>query len=201
MQTILAFVTAAALLAQSSAMPTNEVSIYTNDVFVVYSHILQARAVQVCGYPVVPLYRAASDVLSDRIFTTDANEIEAALATGQYVREAVIASVYSNTTGPSVPDAIPLYKLHSVGKTDHFITTSWSEVETAVNTDGYSYQGITAYVYADAEAGCATKPLYRQYNPTTEDHQYSLTQPESTGVNGKNGYFYEGITAHVFPPQ
>ena len=53
----------------------------------------------------------------------------------------------------------------------------------------------------NAQSGCTTKPLYRQYNPTTEDHQYGLTMPESTGVNGKDGYFYEGVAAHVFPPQ
>ena len=161
---------------------------------------LQTRAAQLCGFPVVPLYRAASDSLSDRIFTTDANEIEVALASGQYVREAVIAAVYDNTTGAGVPNAVPLYKLHSVGKTDHIITTSWAEVETLVSNNGYSYQGVTAYVYPAPQAGCGAVPLYRKYNPKIEDHFYTLTKPDQD-PSSQNGYFYEGIAAYVFPPQ
>ncbi|KAI0794483.1 hypothetical protein C8Q74DRAFT_1193796, partial [Fomes fomentarius] len=157
-----------------------------------------------CGFPVVPLYRVASDSLNDRIFTTDASEIEAALVSGQYVREIVLASVYSNTTGPNVPNAVPLYRLHSAAKTDHFLTTSFEEVQSAVNNDGYAYQGITAYVYPAPQDGCAdTIPLYRQYNPKIVDHQYSPTQHDfdpSTGMNSA-GYYYEGITGYVFPPQ
>ncbi|KAI9066536.1 hypothetical protein FKP32DRAFT_1601750 [Trametes sanguinea] len=164
---------------------------------------VQARAAEVCGFPVVPLYRAASDSLTDRIFTTDAQEIEAALASGQYTRDTIIASVYDASTGPSVPNAIPLYKLHSEALTDHFITTSWAEVQSSVNA-GYDYQGVTAYVYPDAQSGCAgTVPLYRQYNPTIQDHVFGTAKPEptspATGMD-KDGYFDEGIAAYVFAP-
>ncbi|CDO74840.1 hypothetical protein BN946_scf185022.g10 [Trametes cinnabarina] len=156
---------------------------------------LEARAAEVCGFPVVPLYRAASDSLNDRIFTTDAEEIEAALASGQYVREAVIAYVYSPSTGPSVPNAVPLYKLYSPALTDHFITTSWAEVQSSVN-DGYEYQNITAYVYPEAQSDCAgTVPLYREYDPTTHDHQFTTSKPATTPPAG---YFNEGIAAYVF---
>lgn len=119
------------------------------------------------------------------------------------MREAVIAAVYSNTTGPSVPNAIPLYRLYSVGQSDHILTASWDEVENAVNTMGYSYQGITAYVYPEPEAGCGAVPLYREYNPQLEDHWYGLTKLQTNGSGNAavNGYFYEGITAYVFPPQ
>ncbi|KAI0738624.1 hypothetical protein C8Q80DRAFT_1124751 [Daedaleopsis nitida] len=186
---------AVALPSAAVAMPSAAVAVASAAV-----NVNEARAAEVCGFPVVPLYRAASDSLTDRIWTTDATEIEAALASGKYVREAVIAAVYSNTTGPNVPNAVPLYRLYSAGKMDHFITTSWDEVESAVNTNGYSYQGITAYAYPGPEAGCGTVPLYRQYNPQIEDHFYSTTKP-SDNVTAENGYFYEGITAYVFPPQ
>ena len=161
----------------------------------------QVRAANACGFPVVPLYRAVSDSLSDRIFTTDASEVEAALASGVYVRSAIIATVYSNTTGPNIPDAIPLYRVYSAAKTDHFITTSWDEVETAVGANGYTYQGVTAYVYPKAE--CGAVPFYRQYNPSIEDHFYSTGKPASSNssTTGVNGWFYEGITGYVFPPQ
>lgn len=76
-------------------------------------------------------------------------------------------------------------------------------MQSAVNDNGYSYQGITAYVYPAAQAGCAgTVPLYRQYNPKIQDHQYSTAKPTSTPITGDaNGYFYEGITGYVFAPQ
>ncbi|TFK79207.1 hypothetical protein K466DRAFT_570374 [Polyporus arcularius HHB13444] len=168
----------------SAAVRATAAAVATQAVDVRDAH--EARAVNACGYPVVPLYRAVSDSLSDRIFTTDASEVEAALASKKYVRSAILAAVYSNTTGSSVPGAIPLYRLYSAAKTDHFITTSWDEVETAVGGNGYEYQGITA-----------------QYNPSIEDHFYSTTKPESakSSTTGVDGWFYEGITGYVFPPQ
>ena len=161
----------------------------------------QVRAAEVCGFPTIPLYRVVSDSISDRIFTTDATEVEHALETGVYVRQSVLAYIYSNTTGPNIPDAIPLYRVYSAAKTDHFITTSWDEVETAVGANGYTYQGVTAYVYPKAE--CGAVPFYRQYSPSIEDHFYSTKKPASSNssTTGVNGWFYEGITGYVFPPQ
>ncbi|RDX51294.1 hypothetical protein OH76DRAFT_1417352 [Lentinus brumalis] len=185
--------------ALSAAVRATAAAVATQAVDVRDAH--EARAVNACGYAVVPLYRAVSDSLSDRIFTTDASEVEAALASKTYVRSAILAAVYSNTTGSSVPGAVPLYRLYSAAKTDHFITTSWDEVETAVGGNGYEYQGITAYVYPEAE--CGAVPFYRQYNPSIEDHFYSTTKPESakSSTTGVDGWFYEGITGYVFPPQ
>ncbi len=164
----------------------------------------QARAAEVCGFPVVPLYRAASASLHDRIFSTNPEEIEVALASGQYIHEAVIASVYSNTTGPDVPNAIPLYKLHSVEKNGSFHhdlvgrgavrrERQWVLVPGHHRIRVPSRSG---WVRGDG------RPLYRQYNPKIQDHQYSTAKPTSTPITGDaNGYFYEGITGYVFAPQ
>ncbi|KAI0794576.1 hypothetical protein C8Q74DRAFT_1194705, partial [Fomes fomentarius] len=151
----------------------------------------------------VPLYKASSDTLSDHLVTTSASEIEAALASGDYIRANVIASVYSNATGPYVPNTVPLYKLFNAAQHDHLLTASAEEMQDVVKNRGYSYQGITAYIHPAAQAGCTEMvPLYRLYNPTFQEHTYELTKPStnsSTGITPE-GYFYEGITGYVFPP-
>ena len=125
----------------------------------------------------------------DHIWTTDATEAEDALETGRYTVDHVQAYIYSNTTGPSVPNAIPLYRIYNAPGTDHYITTSWTEVEDAVRQDGYEYQGITGYVYGQAQADCAgTIPLYRTFNPAKTDHYYTTVQKNEQGEVANGGY-------------
>ncbi len=161
---------------------------------------LYARAADVCGFPVVPLY---SNHLNDHIFSTDAVEIKAMLADWRYIRTYIIASVYSNTTGLEIPNAIPLYKLHSYEMTDHLLTTSFDEVQSAVNKHGYIYQGITAYVYPEPQVGCVeTVPLYTMYNTSSVGHIYSLSKLNANSSTGRDpdGYLYQGIMGYVFAP-
>ncbi|TFK80683.1 hypothetical protein K466DRAFT_569499 [Polyporus arcularius HHB13444] len=188
MKAILFALTASALFLQANCIPAPAA--------------LETRAAEICGFPTVPLYQAVSDSISDRIFTTDATEVEHALESGVYVRQAVLAYVYSNTTGPNVPGAVPFYRLGSAAKTDHFVTTSWDEVESAVATNGYEYQGIVGYVYTEpsAESGCpGTVGFYRTVNPQLEDHYYTTDAATATSV-AKSGYLNQGIVAYVFPP-
>ncbi|KAI0695055.1 hypothetical protein C8T65DRAFT_666024 [Cerioporus squamosus] len=187
MKTILSTLTAAALFLQAYSVPAPAV--------------LETRAAEICGFPTVPLYRVVSDSISDRIFTTDATEVEHALESGVYVRQAVLGYIYSNTTGPNVPRAVPFHRLGSAARTDHFVTTSWDEVESAVATNGYEYQGVIGYVYADtsAETGCpGTVAFHRTFNPQLEDHYYTTDAAEIKTV-AADGYLDEGIAAYVFP--
>lgn len=128
----------------------------------------------------------------------------AALTSGQYLlsREHVLASVFSNTIGMNIPHTTPLYKLYNAVQNDRFLTTSVEEMQDAMKNRGYEDQGITAYIYPDAQASCAEMvPLYRLYNSAIPDHNYVLTKP-STNSSGMTteGYVYEGITGYVFPP-
>ncbi|TFK80682.1 hypothetical protein K466DRAFT_569498 [Polyporus arcularius HHB13444] len=161
-----------------------------------------SRAAEACGFPTIPLYRVVSDSISDRIFTTDASEVEHALESGVYVRQAVLAYVYSNTTGPNVPGAVPFFRLGSAANTDHYITTSWDEVDSAVASNGYEYQGIVGYVFADTSAatGCpGTVAFHRSFNPQLEDHFFTTNVSEAAILAGE-GYLDQGIAAYVFPP-
>ena len=54
--------------------------------------------------------QAVSDTLSDRLFSTDAGEIERTLANKAYVRSGVLGYVFSNDTGPHVPNAVPFFR-------------------------------------------------------------------------------------------
>ncbi|KAI0695054.1 hypothetical protein C8T65DRAFT_698827 [Cerioporus squamosus] len=187
MKTILSALTATALFLQACAIPAPNTK--------------ETRAAEICGFPTIPLYQAVSDSISDRIFTTDASEVEHALESGVYVRQAVLAYIYSNTTGPNVPNAVPFYRLGSAAKTDHYVTTSWTEVESAVATNGYEYQGIVGYVYADtsAETGCpGTVAFYRTFNPQLEDHFYTTSATVAMNLSS-NGYLDQGIAAYIFP--
>ncbi|RPD53359.1 hypothetical protein L226DRAFT_617470 [Lentinus tigrinus ALCF2SS1-7] len=189
MKTILSALATAALVLQARSFPSPGPS------------AIEARAAEACGFPTIPLYRVVSDSISDRIFTTDASEVEHALESGVYVRQAVLAYIYSNTTGPNVPNAVPYYRLGSAAKTDHFITTSWDEVESAVATNGYEYEGTVGYVYADtsAETGCpGTVGFWRTFDPQLEDHFYTTNASEANAV-ASNGYLNQGISAYVFP--
>ena len=118
------------------------------------------------------------------------------------MRSAVLGYVFSNDTGPHVPNAIPFVRLYSAPKTDHYLTTSWDEVETAVGTGGYAYEGIVGYVFAStsAESGCpGTVPFNRAYNPANPEHFFSTNSVAQIVKN--QGYIDEGIAAYLFPPQ
>ncbi|RDX52577.1 hypothetical protein OH76DRAFT_1345054, partial [Lentinus brumalis] len=154
------------------------------------------RAAEACGFATVPLYVVVSGSLTDRIYTTDATEVERALEGGAYLHENVLANVYSNSTGPRVPNAVPLYRLWSASKTDHFVTTSWDEVQSAVDSNGYEYQGVIGYAYRGHQ--CGDGAFYRMFRPDIEVHYYTLNSSEIQTATSK-GYMYEGITAYVFP--
>ncbi|RPD61989.1 hypothetical protein L226DRAFT_571372 [Lentinus tigrinus ALCF2SS1-7] len=187
MKAILSGLTTAALILHAHSIPAPA--------------IIESRAAEACGYPVIPLYVAVSGSITDRLYTTDASEAERALESGVYSHQSVLVYIYSNTTGPDVPDAVPFYRLWSSTKTDHYVTASWDEVESAVTTNGYEYQGVVGYTYADtsAETGCpGTVALHRAFNPDIEAHYYTTNATAAENALSQ-GYFDQGIAAYVFP--
>ena len=205
MKAVLSALLAAALFLQAESIPapiTIEVQcICPPGRLIVLTSYAQGRAAEACGFPTTPLYVAVSGSITDRLYTTDASEVEQALESGVYSHEAVQAYIYSNTTGRNVPSAVPFYRLWSAAKTDHYVTTSWDEVEDAVGANGYEYQGIVGYVYADtsSETGCpGTVALYRAFRPDIEVHYYTTIASHVTDAESK-GYIDQGIAAYVFP--
>ncbi|TBU42322.1 hypothetical protein BD309DRAFT_963246 [Dichomitus squalens] len=145
-----------------------------------------------CNYPTVPLLRAWQPVVADHFYTTDATEMNNAVALLGYDREGNAATVHPEQT----PITIPLYRVYNPVLFDHFYTTSASERDNAVQALGYSDEGIAAYVYETQL--CGTVPLYRMFNAVATDHFYTTDAAEKdNAVNG--GYTYEGIAAYVNP--
>jgi hypothetical protein len=66
-----------------------------------------------------------------------------------------------------------------------------------VNNLGYSYEGITGYVYPPSGSSCGGAPLYRLYNPTIVDHFYTMSAPERDNAATKLGYTEEGTAAYI----
>jgi hypothetical protein len=92
--------------------------------------------------------------------------------------------------------AAPLYRLYNAAVKDHFYTMSAAERNNAVAADGYTYEGIAAYVFSTQVAGSV--PLYRLYNAGVKDHFYTTDAAErDRATSAAGGYQYEGIACYV----
>ncbi|KAF8163813.1 hypothetical protein B0H34DRAFT_795463 [Crassisporium funariophilum] len=90
----------------------------------------------------IPLYRMWQPDVSDHFYTTDAAEAERATRNG-YRSEGIAGYIYpdSNCGG------LPLYRMWNGASTDHFYTMSPAERDTAVKVHGYTYEGVTGYMF------------------------------------------------------
>jgi hypothetical protein len=146
----------------------------------------------------LPLYRLINSKAPEHFYTIDPGE-RAQLIAGSYRAEATEGRVWNQR----IPDTVPLYRLYNNrtgAPSRHLLTTSVQERDYLVS-QGWVVErgpnGIGAgggYVYL-AQAP-QTVPLYRWYNPVTDDHLYTI----STAPAGKNGYKLEGIACYVIRP-
>jgi hypothetical protein len=126
----------------------------------------------------VPLYRYVGP--DEHFYTTDFNE----LGEGRdgWVKEGVECHV-SASQGPGL---VPLYR-YLTGSGYHFYTTNFNE------RGGDGLESIQCYVYPSAAPG--TLPLHRYQKG---DEHFYTTNFNELG-NGRDGWNYEGIQAHVIP--
>ncbi|EJD48648.1 hypothetical protein AURDEDRAFT_43195, partial [Auricularia subglabra TFB-10046 SS5] len=97
----------------------------------------------------VPLYRVYNPPwVFDHWYTTNYYEAQAAVRLGSQIDEGIAGYVRTTAGCGSVP-LYMLYKIdpNRVGSADHFYTTSEVERDAAVAGAGYTYKGITAYVW------------------------------------------------------
>ena len=148
----------------------------------------------------MPLYSLTSATASDRLFTTDASEVERALQSGSYVvagDSPIIAYVYNNATARNIAGTVPLYRLYNAGGTDHYLTASWAEVESAAGK-GYAYEGVVGF--AHGTAACGAVPFYRIFQPEVLVHLFTTNATQRDASVSRRGYVDEGITGYVFAP-
>lgn len=110
----------------------------------------------------------------------------------------VVGSVVPGTES-SAGELIPIYRMYSNGTTakeDHLFTNSLSEVNLAVNTFAFRYEGVRFICANAVNALNATVPLYRSWTGTR--HFYTTNVEEVNSVvaaGGKN----EGVLCYIWP--
>ncbi|TFY73454.1 hypothetical protein EWM64_g10558 [Hericium alpestre] len=98
--------------------------------------------------------------------------------------------------------AVPLLRAYTARGTDHFYTTSATEMESAIahsDNGPYVSEGNAALVFTTQVD--STAPLYRLDNPNTIDHFYTTSASERDMAVENDGYNYEEIAAYVYPSQ
>lgn len=91
-------------------------------------------------------------------------------------------------TPASEQSLVALNHWFSSSTNDHFYAT------TSDTPGGYTYQGITAYVYDGQASG--TIPLHRWYNGSANHHFYT-----TSGDGPGTGWSYEGVCCYVLSSQ
>lgn len=87
------------------------------------------------------------------------------------------------------------YRPDVVGKNDHLFTYSKSEVNLAVNTVGYVYEGIRFYCARKANDFNATIPLHRFW--TGVRHLYTTNFDEGNAIVAAGGK-YEDVLCYLW---
>jgi hypothetical protein len=90
----------------------------------------------------------------------------------------------------------PLYRLFDTIYGDHLFTTSATERDQVIANNGYTSEGIAAYVSTTAQAGLV--PLYRVSRTSgTWDRLYTTSAAERDQAVANHGYTSEGVAAYV----
>lgn len=130
-----------------------------------------------------PLYRLLKPSSGAHFYTTDATELNQALAEGMQ-SEGSDGNVYNQQKG----SLVPLHRYFNPNTGDHFYTL------TKTFYAGYNYEGYAAFVYSTQVS--TTIPLYR-YNNSQSGHFYTTNYNE-LGAGG-GGNVYEGVACYLYP--
>ena len=95
---------------------------------------------------------------------------------------------------------VPLLRAWSQAATDHFYTTNTTEMNSFL-ANGYTAQGIAAYILpSDTQAPNAV-PLFRLYSSKSTDHYYTANASNRDTVLSRGNYVSDGIAGYVYPDQ
>lgn len=107
-----------------------------------------------------PLYRMASTLTLDHLYTSSQSERDHVLATQAYRDEGVACHVFTD----HVARTVPFFRLYQPRSGDHLYTASAVEHDAAIAKYGYVDEGIVGYVRETEGAGAVA--LYRHYGTT-----------------------------------
>ncbi|KAJ6488241.1 hypothetical protein C8R47DRAFT_510992 [Mycena vitilis] len=146
------------------------------------------------------------------MFTTGAHILAAAaVLMASQISAAVIDSDRSQAVLPALPSKsvhCPSLKAPTTNLYRAFDADSERSRYTAtrppiVDAAGFEYDAIVGRFFATPPTGGATVPLYRLYNPATQDSFYTRDVEELdqyiSDVGAEAGYVDMGVALHIFP--
>ena len=92
---------------------------------------------------------------------------------------------------------VPLLRAWSQAQTDHLYTTNTTEMNTFL-VNGYTDQGVAAYILPSDTKAPTAVPLFRLYNPRSTDHYLTANASDRDRVISRNGYVSQGVVGFVY---
>lgn len=129
--------------------------------------------------------------MNNHFYTTSDSEANAAIANMNAVLEDRNAFEVFNVGG----SYLPMYRLNHPQQQTHFYTSYIDERDAALNEEGYLGEGIAFWTLASPGSTDGMADLYRAYNPTTDDHLYTISKSE---IDNAPSYKYEGVACAVY---
>nr|VWO99998.1 Uncharacterized protein [Ganoderma boninense] len=126
-----------------------------------------------------------------------------AIALAAFLVQASAAPAPSGALQPAtVPSCgyptVPLLRAWSETATDHVYTTNATEMDTKFLANGYTAQGIAAYILpADTQAPTAV-PLFRLYSAKNRDHYLTANATDRDVTLNRGNYVSDGIAGYVY---
>ena len=95
---------------------------------------------------------------------------------------------------------VPFLRAWNKAATDHFYTTNTTEMDTFL-ANGYTSQGLAAYILpSDTQAPTAV-PLFRMYSANSTDHYYTTNTTQRALLIQQGNYLSDGIAGFVYPEE
>ena len=95
---------------------------------------------------------------------------------------------------------VPLLRAWSQTATDHFYTTNTTEMNTFL-ANGYTDQGIAAYILTSDTQAPTAIPLFRLYSSKDTDHYYTVNATERDALLSNSTYVSQGVAGYVYADQ
>jgi hypothetical protein len=140
----------------------------------------------------VNLYKYVNPAIIDNMYST--NRYDAAKSSYGYSYQGCVARLYDKPATATVP----LYRYFSSASNGAFGGDSLYTVtrnDAAYANYGFSYVGITGYVYSSQQPG--TVPFKRYFASAPQSDHFYTTEAWTSGFLDYN---YEGVEGYVYPP-
>ncbi|KAG5641992.1 hypothetical protein DXG03_003821 [Asterophora parasitica] len=142
------------------------------------------------------IWAAMNTDLVDHVYSTNETETKYLIDFYGFSLEGKKGTATGYLYTSEQPYTVPIFRLYSIGLTDHFYTTSALERDHAVKRLGYHIEGTLGYVPTSRAPGLV--PFYRLHNSGAHDHYYTTSEQEREDAS-RNGWAEEEVLGYIFP--